>query len=241
MNSRKNGFLVFICSLVPGAGEMYLGFMKQGISIMTIFWGIIFIAAGLDLEVVIFLLPIIWCYSFFHVHNLKKLPYDKFEAEKDEFLIPESINLPKVIGKRANAIVAGILIFIGIAIIWNSIIIDLVYNISSYIHFPSWIVDDILTRIPQFVLAVILIVAGVILIKGKYKEVYHSEEEYSHENERYKYQKDAYNNETEMHMDGNKMKMEFNGDFNKEEHIVSKDIASDVLDENKRVDEEEKA
>lgn len=221
MNSRKNGFLVFICSLVPGAGEMYLGFMKQGISIMTIFWGILFIAAGLNLEVVIFLLPIVWCYSFFHVHNLKKLPYDKFEAEKDEFLIPESINLPIVIGKRANAIVAGVLIFLGIAIIWNSIIIDLVYDVSSYIHFPSWIVADILSRIPQFVLAIILIVAGVILIKGKYKEVYHSEEEYHPENEmNYKVNKEYNNNE---------------------ENITSTGRVNEISHENEKVVEEEKA
>lgn len=38
MPKQKRGFLLFICSLIPGAGEMYLGFFKQGISIMTLFW-----------------------------------------------------------------------------------------------------------------------------------------------------------------------------------------------------------
>lgn len=36
MPKQKRGFLLFICSLIPGAGEMYLGFFKQGISIMTL-------------------------------------------------------------------------------------------------------------------------------------------------------------------------------------------------------------
>ena len=39
MTKQKKGLLLFLCSLVPGAGEMYMGFFKQGISIMLIFWG----------------------------------------------------------------------------------------------------------------------------------------------------------------------------------------------------------
>ena len=34
MTKQKKGLLLFLCSLVPGAGEMYMGFFKQGISIM---------------------------------------------------------------------------------------------------------------------------------------------------------------------------------------------------------------
>lgn len=177
MNSQRNGFLVFLCSLIPGAGEMYLGFMKQGISIMAIFWGILFIAAGLNLEVVVFLLPIVWCYSFFHVHNLKKLPYDQFEAEEDKFLIPDTIQLPNIIGKKSNTIIAGLLIFVGVAILWNTVFIDLIYAFSSYTHFPRWVVEDILYRMPQLVLAIALIIVGVVLIRGKYKEVYSETED----------------------------------------------------------------
>mgnify|MGYP000447103866 CR=1 FL=1 len=39
MQKQKKGFLLFISSLIPGAGEMYMGFFKQGISIMTLFSG----------------------------------------------------------------------------------------------------------------------------------------------------------------------------------------------------------
>ena len=34
MQKQKRGFWLFIFSLIPGAGEMYMGFKKQGISIM---------------------------------------------------------------------------------------------------------------------------------------------------------------------------------------------------------------
>ena len=40
MKKQKHGFWVFIFSLIPGAGEMYMGFKKQGLSIMLLFWGI---------------------------------------------------------------------------------------------------------------------------------------------------------------------------------------------------------
>ena len=50
MPKQKRGFLLFICSLIPGAGEMYLGFFKQGISIMTLFWAIVAIAGGFSAE-----------------------------------------------------------------------------------------------------------------------------------------------------------------------------------------------
>ena len=36
MNRRKSRFWTFICSLIPGAGEMYLGFLREGVSIMTL-------------------------------------------------------------------------------------------------------------------------------------------------------------------------------------------------------------
>ena len=41
MQKQKRGFLLFICSLIPGAGEMYMGFFKQGISIMTLIWALV--------------------------------------------------------------------------------------------------------------------------------------------------------------------------------------------------------
>lgn len=45
MKKQKHGFWVFIFSLIPGAGEMYMGFKKQGLSIMLLFWGSIALAS----------------------------------------------------------------------------------------------------------------------------------------------------------------------------------------------------
>lgn len=37
MTRKKRGFWTFCFSLIPGAGEMYLGFMKRGLSMMCLF------------------------------------------------------------------------------------------------------------------------------------------------------------------------------------------------------------
>ena len=74
MTNKKSRFWTFIFSMIPGAGEMYMGFFKHGISVMALFWLIVAIATFINLGALIFLLPIIWFYSFFYVHNLKNLP-----------------------------------------------------------------------------------------------------------------------------------------------------------------------
>ena len=35
---KKNKFFTFIFSLLPGAAEMYMGFMKNGLSMMVMFF-----------------------------------------------------------------------------------------------------------------------------------------------------------------------------------------------------------
>jgi len=66
---------------------MYMGFFKQGISIMTLFWAIIAIAGGLNISSLVIFLPVIWFYSFFHVHNLKSLPEEEFYSIEDNYIL----------------------------------------------------------------------------------------------------------------------------------------------------------
>ena len=71
MTRKKSGFLTFCFSLIPGAGEMYMGFMKLGISIMAVFWLLIFLAAFFGMGPLLFILPILWVYSFLNVPNIR--------------------------------------------------------------------------------------------------------------------------------------------------------------------------
>ena len=86
MTRKKNKFLTFCFSLLPGAGEMYLGFMKQGISLMGIFFLVWALSGMLNLPALLFVQPVIWFYSFFHVHNLNSLPEEEFYSLEDDYL-----------------------------------------------------------------------------------------------------------------------------------------------------------
>lgn len=168
MQKQKRGFLLFICSLIPGAGEMYMGFFKQGISIMTLFWAVVAIAGGLNMSSLVILLPIIWFYSFFHVHNLKDLPEEEFYAVEDNYILHLDTvfhNVEKITQKQIK-VTAVLLIVFGIAILWNGLR-DLLYWL-----FPGYLgsyIQDIMYQIPSIVIGVLIIIAGYHILTGKFK------------------------------------------------------------------------
>lgn len=171
MTKKKNGFLTFCFSLMPGAGEMYMGFMKQGLSIMAIFWGIIFFAAYFGMDYFIFLLPIVWFYSFFKVHNLRGMPDEEFYALEDEYLIHlDKILPPDKWSKKQNTILAGVLIITGGIMLWK----NLVGFFRDFI--PNAIYWRLVGDVPQLVMALILITIGVMLIRGKKAQLDKEEE-----------------------------------------------------------------
>ena len=47
---KKSRFLTFCFSLLPGAGEMYMGFMRMGLSLMLLFILSFMIPAALRLD-----------------------------------------------------------------------------------------------------------------------------------------------------------------------------------------------
>lgn len=56
MRRQRKGFLTWIASLIPGAGELYMGFEKQGVSLMILFWGSVALIAMLGMG-----WPIFYC------------------------------------------------------------------------------------------------------------------------------------------------------------------------------------
>ncbi|MFA9381969.1 MAG: hypothetical protein ACERKO_13020, partial [Acetanaerobacterium sp.] len=80
---KKSRFLVLLFSLIPGAGEMYLGMMKTGVMIMSLFCGIIVLGNWLRFEFIFFALPVLWFYSFFNVHNQKHLAPEWLKQQDD--------------------------------------------------------------------------------------------------------------------------------------------------------------
>ena len=81
---KKSRFFTFIFSMLPGAAEMYMGFMKNGLSLMIIFF-ISFVPMILfnSLEFMLLLSAVLWFYGFFHARNIASLDDTYFDQLED--------------------------------------------------------------------------------------------------------------------------------------------------------------
>lgn len=176
MTRKKSGFLTFLFSFLPGAGEMYMGFMKQGVTLMGAFFLLIFLASWLNIGALLFVLPVLWCYGFFHVHNLRCMPDDEFYAVEDDYLFHLDQILPvgKHMQKHNRNVLAAILIVIGVAILWDNLGDFLRWFLPS--HWLSWY-WGVTRRVPTLIVSVALILGGVWLIRGKKRQLDEEEEE----------------------------------------------------------------
>ena len=59
---KKNALLTFIFACIPGAGQMYYGYMQRGLAIVSLF-GVGFMVSTI-FDPFIITLPILWMYSF---------------------------------------------------------------------------------------------------------------------------------------------------------------------------------
>ncbi len=170
MTRKKNGFWTFIFSFLPGAAEMYMGFLKQGITLMGAFFLLIFLSTWLNLGPLLFVLPVLWCYGFFHAHSLRSMSDEEFYAVEDDYLFHLDSILPKGknMDKKARNLVATICIVIGVVILWNNLGSFLRWLLPTEALSCYW---QFMDRVPQLVVAGLLIAGGVWLIRGKKKEL----------------------------------------------------------------------
>lgn len=170
MKKQKHGFWVFIFSLIPGAGEMYMGFKKQGLSIMLLFWGSIALASITGLGWLAMFLPVIWFYSFFNVHNLKSLSEEEFYSVEDNYILHMdqfSGDMGKFLQKHQSA-AAWVLILFDICILWSRFTSLLYFivpnNMADYVY-------NICNSLPQIVIAAGIIAAGIYLLTQQKKKL----------------------------------------------------------------------
>ncbi|MEC0207330.1 hypothetical protein ABEX47_20175 [Paenibacillus ehimensis] len=64
-SGKKNRTLATLLSIFPGAGHMYLGLQKRGLQLMAAFLFCIYIMDVMRLSLFMFLIPILWFFSFF--------------------------------------------------------------------------------------------------------------------------------------------------------------------------------
>lgn len=170
MTKQKQGFLLFLTSLIPGAGEMYMGFRKQGISIMVVFWGIFALTASTwGFNWLIMFLPILWFYSFFNVHNLKSLSEEEFYAVEDDYIL----HFGELLGDAGRVVVkhrrlaSVLLILIGFSMLWDILREILYWLLPNRIAYG---ISLTIGSLPQLIVAVLLIFAGIYIITNKKRD-----------------------------------------------------------------------
>lgn len=171
MKQKRNRFFTFIFSFIPGAVEMYMGFMKNGISIMAIFLASIFIPVWCRLGSVILLFVILtWFFGFFHARNLAICPEETIQTIPDEyvwneFLEGRTIPFTSPTLRKWGAV---ILIIGGFSMLWSNMS-NIVYTlIPDYIWSNIYYIYD---KVPQIIIAVLIIVLGIRMIAGKKEEI----------------------------------------------------------------------
>lgn len=173
--TKRNKFWTFVFSFLPGAGHMFMGFMKMGVSFMTAFFAIFFLSSWLNIGPLIYLAPILWFYSFFDCLNKSFASDEQFARLEDHYFFTfDDDTISRFYHK--NKLYIGIaVLFVGIYLLLQNflpMVLSVVFGLIG--ERAMAIVDRILYQLPQVLVAVGIVLIGIKLIVGKKKE---SEEE----------------------------------------------------------------
>jgi hypothetical protein len=162
-----------VFAFLPGAGHMYNGFMKLGVSFMGLFFGIWIVASVINIGPIAFLAAVVWFYAFFDCINRIFLADDEFYAQEDYYLFTReqmekwNINL----FKERNLLVGIVLIIIGIYALWNNVVLHIISDYGLLSAAAYQVILNIGNIVPQLVVGGLIIWAGAALIAGKKKEI----------------------------------------------------------------------
>ena len=169
MKRKKSRFWLFLFSLFPGAGHMYLGLMRMGLSFMFGFMLSVALMNITGLDVLVVLPLTIYIYSFFHANNIGGMDDEAFAALEDEYLLGfGDIDRDRFrLDRRNRNLAAVVLIILGICMLWNVGF----GMIRDYIGWDNPVIKAIYYTmrddVPRVVIAIAIIWFGVVLLRGK--------------------------------------------------------------------------
>ena len=181
MQRKKSRFLVFILSFIPGAGEMYFGLMKTGISLLSIFAVSVMVTGYIQLGVLMFVPFVIWTYSFFHANNMGAMNDEEFRRMEDGYLFgfgEKESGLKGFFAEKYRKAFAIILMVLGVTMLWQSFcrVLRHIFGSDFYFEYISRYTGIISDDIPRVIVALVIIWFGVKLIRGKKEELDRLEE-----------------------------------------------------------------
>lgn len=178
---KKNKFFTFVCAFCPGAAEMYMGFLKCGLSLLVAFFIPILVAILYGGDYLSILSGIVYVFSFFHAMNVASTPQDEFEHLEDRYIWEEFTDgksgmiSPTIYRKW----VAVALLLVGISGVWYSFrnVFGSIMDCFILTDYEKMLVESILSGVPRVAFSIFVIVIGVTLIRGKKKELIGEDED----------------------------------------------------------------
>lgn len=162
----KNGILTFFFAFIPGAGQMYQGYMKRGLSLVSLFC--LGILAAVIITPLVALLPIIWMYSFFDTFNLRS-QMGAGTAPEDDYLvhIESDVQLKKLM-EKSHTLVGWVLVVLGVYVLYDSFLMSWLRNLLWRFQNSTGLqaVYGFCKNLPTLAVCVALIGVGVWLVRG---------------------------------------------------------------------------
>lgn len=171
---KKNQVLTFMFSFVPGAAEMYMGFMKCGVSLMLLFlMPFMFTAILYSADYIATLSVVLYAIGFFHARNLANAEDEEFSAYEDKYIWEEYFDVKSASIKSSayKKWIAIALIFIGGSGIWSIIRENVFRMLDAFPEAIRVMVRSVMNSVPELVFSILVIVGGIALIRGKKKEL----------------------------------------------------------------------
>lgn len=163
---NKSGFLVFCFSFVPGAGQMYQGYMRRGISMLlalcAAYW-LNWFSSAFSI-----LCGVVWMVSFFDTFNLRSRILSG-TPEPDEFLFGIRNGDVQVFVRQRHKLVGWGLVILGVYALYNKFVVGQLYWYLEDMGLLDGVLGNVyavLNRMPELAACVAVIVVGVWLVKG---------------------------------------------------------------------------
>ncbi len=169
---QKNGFLTLCFSFIPGAGQMYQGYMKRGVTQVLLFV-IPLMIGGVFLPVLMVLSAVVYMYSFFDSLNLR--------AQLRQGIVPEDTflfswdggeDLARLVESRHH-LIGWALVLLGVAGLYQSFVSPWLYSLRDLIGWDTalgQLLTQVIRSIPGLAVGLVFIGLGIWLIKGGKKK-----------------------------------------------------------------------
>lgn len=172
---KKSRFFSFCFAFMPGAAEMYMGFMKMGFSIMAIFLLTVLVGVAFRAEEVLLIVCALeWFYAFFHARNIATCEDAEFNELKDLYIWEDFGDFGKInIGGNAfRKYIAYILIIAGIIALWGyAEEMVIMFIPDDFYELYHNVIRNCFDKVPRIAISIALIVFGAKMIKGKKMEL----------------------------------------------------------------------